>query len=946
MKKLMSVLLALVLVLAMVPVAASAESTELPTPVDGVITLTEDVELSSSYEVTGSLTLDLNGFTISNSGELVSNADALAYLFRIDEGASLTLRDSSSGGVGSLSVDNARGILNNGTFIMESGKIEATSSNAVVENVTDNSKWGYCVVNAVTGDSFANNQEVVCEIRGGTLESDAYGMYIQGAGVPGTGLNSGTETRNDLMLVTISGDAEITASMAIGTNASSGQFAGFTLDIEGGTIHGRDNVNSETDDGCALYLPAVGITNISGGTISGGQAIRICAGELNITSGEIVGTTEGDDSDLIAGGSGGTQGAIVVGKASGGYVGNIDINISGDAVVTNTAKGEGTKPAIVVSDKNMSDNSMRYDDLAITVTVDGTEGAAINGDVVKVSNLTTGAKTQDGGNTSLTISNTTVDGNVTNQSKTGLTIRDTNITGNVSNTSEGSTAILGDSKVEQINEATGSGTIFVENAQGEETEIVAINETTAVTYTDLAAAISAANDGDTIRLVKDFTLDAPETGISSGQGAVNITKDITLDGNDKTITAGTNYDLNSESTRGEYHVINVMGGANVIIRDLTIDGNVKESVSSSTESAPRSGINVFTAGGSEDAPTTVTLENVTVKNCSTYGVTSAGSNLTVNGLTTSGNLWGGINLDNTNSSAAGGTFEMTAGDIGEENSLYIENSKGSEDGQDASISGGTFAGSVSVAKQQGETTDVGGVKLTITGGTFPTGANIDQYIPEGYEQNSSGTVGPESTTPGGTTPSQPEEPEEPTWPFADVTEGEDWFYDAVAYVYENGIMAGTDETTFEPTMELDRAMAAQLFYNLEGKPAVTGDSTFTDVTSGHWAVDAITWAAQNDIVAGIGGGLYDPDSNVTREQFAVMLYKYARFKGYDLTVTGDLTQFPDAGSISSWAETALSWANGKGLINGHENGTIDPKGSTIRAQAASIMANFDQNVAK
>ena len=198
-------------------------------------------------------------------------------------------------------------------------------------------------------------------------------------------------------------------------------------------------------------------------------------------------------------------------------------------------------------------------------------------------------------------------------------------------------------------------------------------------------------------------------------------------------------------------------------------------------------------------------------------------------------------------------------------------------------------------------------------------------------------------TSGGGTPS---EPEEPTWPFTDVTEGDDWFYDAVAYVYENGIMAGTDETTFEPTMELDRAMAAQLFYNLEGKPTVTGDSTFTDVTSGHWAVEAITWAAENEVVAGIGEGLYDPDSNVTREQFAVMLYNYAKYKGYDLTATGDLTQFPDAGSISSWAETALSWANGKGLINGHENGTIDPKGSTIRAQAASIMANFDQNVAK
>ncbi len=199
---------------------------------------------------------------------------------------------------------------------------------------------------------------------------------------------------------------------------------------------------------------------------------------------------------------------------------------------------------------------------------------------------------------------------------------------------------------------------------------------------------------------------------------------------------------------------------------------------------------------------------------------------------------------------------------------------------------------------------------------------------------------------GGDTPSTPSEPEGPTWPFEDVTEGDDWFYDAVAYVYENGIMAGTDETVFEPTMELNRAQAAQLFYNLEGQPAVTDDTDFTDVTSGHWAVDAITWAAQNNVVAGIGEGLYDPDSNVTREQFAQMLYNYAKYKGYDLTASGDLTQFPDAGSISSWAETALSWANGKGLINGHEDGTIDPHGSTIRAQAASIMANFDQNVVK
>ena len=196
---------------------------------------------------------------------------------------------------------------------------------------------------------------------------------------------------------------------------------------------------------------------------------------------------------------------------------------------------------------------------------------------------------------------------------------------------------------------------------------------------------------------------------------------------------------------------------------------------------------------------------------------------------------------------------------------------------------------------------------------------------------------------GGGTPS---EPEEPTWPFTDVTEGDDWFYDAVAYVYENGIMAGTSETIFSPSMKLNRAQAAQLFYNLEGKPAVAGDSAFTDVASSHWAVDAITWAAENDVVAGIGGNLYDPDSNVTREQFAQMLYNYAQYKGYDLTATGDLTQFPDMDAISGWAETALSWANGNELINGNEDGTLAPGGTATRAQAASILANFDQNVAK
>ena len=930
MKKLMSVLLALVLVLAMVPVAASAESTELPTPVDGVITLTEDVTLTETLSVLSDQVIDLNGWTLN-----VSRLD-------VNPGVSLTVQDTSEEQDGKITSSNAQTVVvwDTGTFTLESGTIENTASE---DGITIFNLGKFTINNGrMTGETViyntARNGDTVmqgnieCNINGGTIET-TNGWAVVALGL---GLDENGDVNNSKVTINIA-DGQIIVNedgQGIATNASSGAYAGFTINMVGGTIDAGEN-------GCGMYLPAIGVTNISDGAITGNQGIRIAAGDLNITGGTITGNASmSDNTDLISGGSGGTEGAIVVGKASGGYVGNVNVHISGDAVVTNTAEGEGTKPAIVVSDKNMSNDSMGYDDLAITVTVDGTEGAEISGDVVKVSNLTTGANTQDGGNTSLTISNTTVDGNVTNQSKTGLTIRDTNITGNVSNTSVGSTAILGDStvsgKIDDSSDAGATGTIFNEKDQNDESEIVAINETTAVTYEDLAAAISAANDGDTIRLVKNVELSG--AGKNNNEGALTITKSIVLDGNNKKITAtsDTFTPAAGASESSVASMFNVEGGAQVTFKNLTIDSN----------NEAKHGINIYTSQGTE-GKTKVTVENVTIQNGLGYAIVCNSSDLEVVNVTTSGNAWGGINIDNR-ASGKYSTFTMEDGTIGEtNNAVYIENSLLTATSPDtnsrikASISDGIFQGPVSVAKQQDGTTDVNGVDLSISGGTYEN--NISDYLDGNLVWNPvTGEVGTPST-PGGGTPS---EPEEPTWPFTDVTEGDDWFYDAVAYVYENGIMAGTGETVFEPTMELDRAMAAQLFYNLEGKPAVTGDSTFTDVTSGHWAVDAITWAAQNDIVAGIGGGLYDPDSNVTREQFAVMLYKYARFKGYDLTATGDLTRFPDAGSISSWAETALSWANGNGLINGHENGTIDPKGSTIRAQAASIMANFDQNVAK
>lgn len=180
-------------------------------------------------------------------------------------------------------------------------------------------------------------------------------------------------------------------------------------------------------------------------------------------------------------------------------------------------------------------------------------------------------------------------------------------------------------------------------------------------------------------------------------------------------------------------------------------------------------------------------------------------------------------------------------------------------------------------------------------------------------------------------------------PFTDTAKGA-WYQGAVEYVYRNSIMTGTSATSFEPNAPLSRAMVAQILYNLEGQPTVEGESTFADA-SGHWAVNAIAWAQQTGVVNGYEDNTFRPNRAASREELAQMLYNYAKVKGYDLTASGDLTAFPDGSKVSSWAEAAMAWANGNELINGHDDGTLQPGGDSTRAQAASILMSFDLNLA-
>lgn len=181
-------------------------------------------------------------------------------------------------------------------------------------------------------------------------------------------------------------------------------------------------------------------------------------------------------------------------------------------------------------------------------------------------------------------------------------------------------------------------------------------------------------------------------------------------------------------------------------------------------------------------------------------------------------------------------------------------------------------------------------------------------------------------------------------PFTDVRES-DWFYEDVAFAYENGLFAGTSDTTFSPNASMTRAMLVTVLYRLEGEPVVSGRSGFSDVTFNSYYEDAVTWAADNSIVNGTSTTTFSPNANVTREQMAAILYRYAQYKKYNTAASSSLNGFTDYATVSGYAVTPMQWSVAEKLVNG-SNGKLMPTGNATRAQVAAILHRFVENVAK
>ncbi len=186
--------------------------------------------------------------------------------------------------------------------------------------------------------------------------------------------------------------------------------------------------------------------------------------------------------------------------------------------------------------------------------------------------------------------------------------------------------------------------------------------------------------------------------------------------------------------------------------------------------------------------------------------------------------------------------------------------------------------------------------------------------------------------------------------FPDVAQGK-WYYEAIRYAVNTKLFNGVSETEFKPNNVMNRGMLVSVLYRMEGSPFVSAkDNTFKDVAAGKYYTDAVIWASTNEIVNGTGEGVFSPTNNITREQMAAILYRYAQYKGFDTSKSANLNSFPDGGKTSNYAKEALSWANAAELITGTSAGagspvTLNPKGSATRAQVATILMRFETTIA-
>ncbi len=453
----------------------------------------------------------------------------------------------------------------------------------------------------------------------------------------------------------------------------------------------------------------------------------------------------------------------------------------------------------------------------------------------------------------------------------------------------------------------------------------AYNETTRTIYESLAEALTAAQSRETISVVKDTEL-ATDAAVAEGVTLV-VNPDVTLSiAEGKTLTNNGTIENKGEiegtvkqGTTGEvtkYYTVTFT--SNKEIKSVEVQDENDATVEPNVE-----GKFIYSL---KDGKYTYTME--TVRGTRNGSFTVDGKELTINERFSSGggsshSYDGYITIINPKNGEVSVSDDWAYED--EKITLTITPDKG------------YVVDKIEIVDDEGDKINAKKVEDKDDKYTFRM-ANCDVTVTVTFKE--------EGKTTEDTDKEEDKDDEETTeLNFTDVKES-DWFYKGVAYVVDKGVMSGVSENQFDPSGKLTRAMLVQMLYNMESRPACDAENAFIDVPVGQWYTDAVIWANDAKIVSGMGEGLFAPNMEITREQMVAMLYNYAKYKGYDVTASADLSAFADTASVSAWAQPAMQWAVAEGYISGMGDSQLAPQGTATRAEIASVIMRFMEATAE
>ena len=932
---LLSLLLAFTLVLAM-GTAVTAEETWIEVnSADALATALQEggnIKLSGNIDVSerqswtvGSgvnVVLDLNNFTISSSCAVSNN-----YIIVVN-GGSLTITDNSETKEGKIEATDSGygyGIQLRGTgssFTLLAGTIQTTQ-----ETVDIYDSASSCSID-ISGGKLVSTADNVLGVRGSETTVNITDGEMESAGRTGVYISNYGEPDS------------IIFNMTGGTLTHTGGRSGAIQMYKGATLTVGGTAEIKSTSSYAVQVQENTILNVEGGALTSESSCAVSCGEtstVNISGGEI--SALGRQST--------TSGAIAAED-------NAVVTITGGSV-------SGTGNAVYAEDN--STVSISGEETSITTSATGSNYQSVkstsSGNII-----VTGGTFTKGGNSDTSVKDYIPEDSNLTQNENGEVLPTENAVAQV----DGGKAYT--SLDDAIKAAANGETItLLKNIELEKYISSGTN-----TVIDLAGYTITAPDDSYIIVVAEgcsFTLnDSSEKGtgaLTGGTGDNSYAGAVTVQNGGSFIMNGGNITGNTGTTSaagvrlGRNSFFTMTGGS---ITDNTSTGNIQAGVyADRTSTVTISGNVNITGNVGNDRGTKVdsdlwldTLNDATLN----IGEDGLAEDARI-GVYVNGGVNDVKNFTDTYESGKATTENFISNrtkyyvvEVETENGVAAAMTLYKSAAPTASLAPGSYVGTQTVALSTTTlpnltkiyyTTDGSDPKTSETTQTYTEPLTIDKTMTvKAYTSGLQGEYLASDVAEFAYTITASHEDNCPSADYTDVDTGA-WYHEAIDFAIENDLMNGVGDNLFNPDGNLSRAMMVRILWNMEDQPTNVSGS-YSDVVAGAWYEKAVLWATANNIVNGYPDGSFGPDNSITRQEMAAILYRYAQFKEYDMTAEDDLTRFPDGDETAEWAETFVRWAVAEGLLNGGDDGTLDPAGTATRAEVAQIFMNYCEKIAK